>query len=262
LARDQGEVCGGGGRRAGSGRGPGMAVVSDTAPAPSAAAAAGGAAQQPNAAAAAASTTTGGSSNSAGGNAGNGGKMTSPPGPGVKGAWSQVVRGEAPPADAAQNVGSRSDAPPAASAAEVQQHSGPKVNSEKSGGGIGGESASVSSKGMEEPASSRIEKSSEGEQHPEAESSKGELGQGSAAPGGGGAAAGDHVVKPAKPAWKNASSTLGKTPATGPVMGAATWPTLGDARHSKTVPSEQPLKIPTPGAPSVNSTSQQVCTWA
>jgi hypothetical protein len=181
--------------------------------------------------------------------------MTSPPGLGVKGAWLQVVRGEAPPADAAQNVGSRSDAPLVASAAEVQQHSGPKVNSEKSGGGIGGELASVSSKGMEEPAILRIEESSEGEQHPEAESSKGKLGQGSAAPGGGGAAAGDHIVKPAKPACKNASSTLGKTPTTGLVMGAATWPTLGDARHSKTVPSEQPLKIPTPGAPSVNSTS-------
>jgi hypothetical protein len=178
LIGDFGEGSGGGlrggGRRVGSGRGPGMAVVLDTAPAPSAAAAAGGAAQQQNAAAAVASTTTGGSSNSAGGNAGIGRKMTSPPGLGVKGAWSQVVRGEAPPADAAQNVGSRSDAPPTASAAEVQQHSGPKVNSEKSGGGIGGESASVSSKGMEEPTSSRIEKSSEGEQHPEAESSKGE----------------------------------------------------------------------------------------
>jgi hypothetical protein len=249
LIRDFGEGSGGGlwggSRRAGSRRGPGMAVVSDTAPAPSAAAAAGGAAQQPNAAVAAASTTMGGSSNSAGGNAGNGGKMTSPLRLGVKGAWSQVVRGEAPPADAAQNVGSRSDAPPAALAAEVQQHFGLKVNSEKSGGGIGGESPSVSSKGMEEPTSSRIEKSSEGEQHPEAESSKGELGQGSAPPGGGGVVAGDHVVKPAKPAWKNASSTLGKTLATGLVMGAATWSTLGDAWHSKTVPSEQPLKIPT-----------------
>jgi hypothetical protein len=111
-----------------------MAVVSDTAPVPSAATAAGGAAQQPNAAAAAASTTTGGSSNSAEGNAGNGEKTTSPPGQGVKGAWSQVVWGEAPLADATQNVGSRSDASSAASAAEVQQHSSPKVNSEKSGG--------------------------------------------------------------------------------------------------------------------------------
>lgn len=255
-----------GDRRRGSGRGPGMAVVADTAPAPSAAAAA--SAAQPNA-----STT--GSSNSIGGNVGNGGKTSSPPGSGVKGAWSQVVRGEAPPADAAQNAGSRSDAPLASAAAvHVQQHSvsanSSKANSGKSRAQIGGEqgaassgATSVSSKGMEEPASSKVEKSSEGEQHPEAESSNGELGQISgtvAAPDG--AAAGDHVVKPAKPAWKNASSTLGKTPATGPVMGAVTWPTLGDARHSKTIPSEQPLQNPTPGAPSANSTSQQVCTWA
>ncbi|KAG0623674.1 hypothetical protein M758_3G192900 [Ceratodon purpureus] len=231
-----------------------MAVVSDTAPAPSAAAAG---AAQPNAA----STTTMSGSGS-GGNAGNAGKgattTSSPPGGGVKGAWSQVVRGEAPAVEAREPSG-RTDAPVVGGEGGHQEK---KVNSEKAGGGIGGESAS-SSKGMvEEPVPSRIEKSSEGEQQPEAESAKGELGQNSgtaaAAPGGGAAAAGDQaVMKPAKPAWKNASSTLGKTPATGPVMGAVTWPTLGDARHSKTVPSEQPLKNTTSGAPSVNSTSQQ-----
>jgi hypothetical protein len=49
LIGDFGEGSGGGlrggGRRAGSGRGPGMAVVSDTAPVPSAATTAGGAVQ-------------------------------------------------------------------------------------------------------------------------------------------------------------------------------------------------------------------------
>lgn len=116
---------------------------------------------------------------------------------------------------------------------------------------------SSSSKGSKEEP--RIEKSfsSEGEPPEAAESSRGELGQ---IP----SVAVPDVVKPAKPAWKNASlGTLGKTPpATGPVMGAVTWPTLGDARHSiKTVPaSEQPLKDSSPGgAVSANPTSQQVC---
>jgi len=220
-----------------------MAVVSDTAPAPSAAAA----------------------TASASGGHGTGKSPRGVPTGGVKGAWSQVVRGEAPPQQPTVDSGSRSDAPPA----EVQPSvvAGPKqLNSEKAGAQLAGDASA--SKGMEEPVaiSSKIEKSSsEGEQlqqqqpqqrHPEAESStKGELGQTTTG-------AGDHVVKPAKPAWKNASSTLGKTPATGPVMGAVTWPTLGDARQSKTVmpSSEQPLKNhPTPVT---NPTSQQVCTWA
>ena len=218
-----------------------MAVVSDTAPAPSAAAAAAAAAAaQPHASA---SSSTGGP---------NAVKNLSP-GTGVKG-WSQVVRGEAaPPADAAAPnvvVTPRSDAP-AAPTHEQGTTSGASRANFPPPPQIGGDHAShASSKAAaEEPASSKIESEP---LHPEVpSSSKGDLGQG-----------GDHVVmKPAKPAWKNASCTLGKTPATGPVMGAVTWPTLGDARQSKTVPSEQPLKNPTAGAPSANSTSQQVRTW-
>jgi len=182
-----------------------MAVVSDTAPAPSAAAA-----------------------SASGSNC----KGTAP----VKGAWSQVVRGGV------------EAAPPSSDNTPAPQQ---QPNSDKS------QLPAESSTAEEPAAASRIPDKTEAEPETTTESVKTELGQTTSTttpppP--------DHVVKPAKPAWKNASSNIGKTPATGPVMGAVTWPTLGDARHAKAAtPLEQPLKNqPTPGAtPSANPTSQQ-----
>nr|PNR50940.1 hypothetical protein PHYPA_010126 [Physcomitrium patens] len=221
-----------------------MAVVSDTAPVPSAAAAA-----QP-----------------APGNNASAGV--------AKSAWSQVVRGEVAPAaaaDAMPNGGSsssgssRSETVPAA--VESSSVTASKFNSEMFGRGVQCPveevSASVapipsSSRTMEEISSSKIEKHSKGEQkQTEVDTLKGEPGQSSVTVVASGGSSGGDVLKPAKPAWKSASSTLGKNPATGPVMGAVAWPALGDAKPSKAALSEQSLKNSTAGVPSGNSTSQQ-----
>ena len=66
-------------------------------------------------------------------------------------------------------------------------------------------------------------------------------------------------VKPAKPAWKKPSINVGKAPTTGPVMGAVSWPALGDARRSK-ASSEPSPKSAAPASPSENALPQQVRT--
>ncbi|KAL3696037.1 hypothetical protein R1sor_010113 [Riccia sorocarpa] len=67
----------------------------------------------------------------------------------------------------------------------------------------------------------------------------------------------DAPPKTSKPAWRKPASSLGKTPAVGPVMGAVSWPALAEARSSKP-PADSP-KSGAPAAPSVpDGPSEQV----
>ncbi|CAM6119368.1 unnamed protein product [Calypogeia fissa] len=59
----------------------------------------------------------------------------------------------------------------------------------------------------------------------------------------------DNPVKPTKPAWKKPIVNSSKATVVGPVMGADLWPALADARSSKAGPSEAPkYSAPSPAA--------------
>ena len=215
-----------------------------------------------------------------------------------KGAWSQVVRGEIsleaqqqggnavvgggevnPPGHVAVNSelpgtkgsGSRQGQQQPALSTHVDQFlTSPKKGGPSSAAASAAAAVGISKKREKEEHKSavKVEKLAAADKPSEAVASmpKGELGQNSVvAPSAtqddssSAAVVAAEDVKPAKPAWKKPSINVGKAPTTGPVMGAVSWPALGDARRSK-ASSEPSPKSAAPASPSENALPQQVRT--
>lgn len=213
-----------------------------------------------------------------------------------KGAWSQVVRGEIP-SEAQQQGGNavvgggevnplghvavNSELPGTKGSGSRQGQQQPALSthvdqfltSPKKGGPSSAAVVGTSKKKEKEEHTSagKVEKLNAADKPFEAVASlpKGELGHNSVvvpstthddgSGAGTGAAVAAEDVKPAKPAWKKPSINVGKAPTTGPVMGAVSWPALGDARRSK-ASSEPSPKSAAPASPSENILPQQVRT--
>lgn len=164
----------------------------------------------------------------------------------MKGAWSQVVRGQPSPADvevgstksvspapALANPNSEVKRPPASSPAPATAPPSPSPPS------IPGTPGS--------PSSGRKSGESQGQGF----SGEGATSLGDQTDGLEAAASLDSPVKPSKPAWKKPLGSGGRTLDSGPVMGAAAWPALADARNTK--PSE--TAKPAPLSPSTDGSA-------
>lgn len=290
--REQGRG-GGIGRRAiveGVGRGPGMAAMDTPSPTPLlpssavVAAAAAPAMGQPPSPALSSAEALSAQGLAKGGNSNGGAKGRQ--GSGVagqlKGAWSQVVRGQvsaesqAPgtangPSSTANDASSNpatlsnSDTPVAGkrvSQGQAMQSHPEQLSAAASAPPTSSPAAPGSMrKKQQEVVQPEAEKQLEAVKQVEPVISKGESEErAGAVPATAGSIAvppSDEPAKPAKPAWKKPSSSVGKVPAVGPVMDAVSWPALGDTRSFKP-PSELSPKPAVPAAPSDTPVSQQV----
>ena len=262
----------------GVGRGPGMAAMDTPSPAPLPSSAAPAMAPPPLPAEAPSAQSSAKTGNSNGGAKGTQGSGVAGQ---LKGAWSQVVRGQVSvesQAPATANGPSPTTSDASSNPATLSNCDTPVTKRPSQGQSIQTHPEQLSAAMSAQPSSSpaapgSMRKKQQEVIQPEANKqletvkqvepviSKGEpeerAGAVAVIVGSTPVPPSDEPAKPAKPAWKKPSSSIDKVPAVGPVMGAVSWPALGDTRSFKP-PSELSPKPAVSAAPSDTPVSQQV----